>query len=46
MTDGNQRIVILSASVLFVLGLLLLVPVNMQRGRKAAEQANQAWAPS
>jgi len=40
MTDGNQRIAILSTSVLFVLGLLLLMPVNMQRGRQAAERAD------
>jgi UMF1 family MFS transporter len=44
MTDGNQRVAILSTSGLFVLGLLLLLPVNMQRGRRAAEQANQATA--
>jgi UMF1 family MFS transporter len=41
-TDGNQRTAILSTSVLFVLGLLLLIPVNMQRGRAAALQADQA----
>ncbi len=40
LTDGNQRTAILSTSVLFVIGLLLLIPVNMQRGRQAAEQAN------
>jgi UMF1 family MFS transporter len=40
MTDGNQRIAILSTSVLFALGLLLLIPVNMQRGRQAAERAD------
>jgi UMF1 family MFS transporter len=44
MTDGNQRVAILSTSGLFVLGLLLLLPVNMQRGCRAAEQANQATA--
>ena len=41
LTDGNQRIAILSTSVLFVLGLLLLIPVNMQRGRAAAKQADR-----
>jgi UMF1 family MFS transporter len=46
LTDGNQRVAILSTSVLFVLGLLLLIPVNMQRGRVAAEQADQALAQS
>ncbi|MBP6006228.1 MAG: MFS transporter [Rhodoferax sp.] len=36
MTNGNQRIAIASTSVLFVLGLLLLIPVNLQRGQRAA----------
>ncbi len=36
MTDGNQRIAIMSTSVLFVAGLLLLIPVNVRRGRAAA----------
>lgn len=36
MTGGNQRIAILSTSVLFLAGLLLLLPVNVQRGREAA----------
>lgn len=35
-TGGNQRIAILSTAVLFVAGLLLLLPVNMQRGRMLA----------
>lgn len=35
-TGGNQRIAILSTAVLFVGGLLLLLPIDMQRGRKAA----------
>ena len=39
MTDGNQRIAILSTSLLFVAGLVLLWPVNLQRGRAAAQQA-------
>lgn len=39
MTDGNQRIAILSTSLLFVAGLALLWPVNLQRGRAAAQQA-------
>ncbi|MCK9215505.1 MAG: MFS transporter, partial [Rhodoferax sp.] len=46
MTDGNQRIAILSTSALFVLGLLLLMPVNMQRGRQAAERADRDVAVS
>ncbi len=41
MTDGNQRTAILSTSVMFVMGLLLLIPVNMQRGRQAALQTDQ-----
>lgn len=36
MTGGNHRIAILSTSVLFLAGLLLLLPVNMKRGREAA----------
>ncbi len=39
LTGGNQRIAILSTSALFVAGLLLLLPVNVRRGRLAAEQA-------
>jgi len=35
-TGGNQRIAILSTAVLFIGGLLLLLPIDMQRGRKAA----------
>jgi UMF1 family MFS transporter len=36
MTGGNQRIAILSTAVLFIAGLLLLLPIDMQRGREAA----------
>lgn len=35
-TGGNQRVAIMSTSLLFVVGLVLLIPVNMQRGRDAA----------
>ncbi len=35
-TGGNHRLAIMSTAVLFVAGLLLLLPVNMQRGREAA----------
>lgn len=46
MTDGNQRTAILSTSVMFVLGLLLLIPVNIRRGQNAAQQADdQTSAP-
>jgi UMF1 family MFS transporter len=46
MTDGNQRTAILSTSVMFILGLLLLIPVNIRRGQKAAQLADdQMSAP-
>jgi UMF1 family MFS transporter len=35
-TGGNQRIAILSTAVLFVAGLLLLLPIDMRRGRETA----------
>ena len=35
-TGGNHRIAILSTTVLFVAGLIALIPVNMARGRAAA----------
>jgi UMF1 family MFS transporter len=40
MTGGDQRTAILSTAVLFAIGLVLLVPVNLQRGREAAVLAN------
>jgi len=42
MTGGNQRLAIASTAVLFLIGLLLLIPVNMQRGREAALQPANA----
>ncbi len=36
MTGGNQRIAILATAGLFVAGLLLLLPIDMARGRAAA----------
>lgn len=36
MTDGNQRLAIVSTALMFLIGLALLVPVDMQRGRSAA----------
>lgn len=39
-TGGNQRAAILSTAVLFVLGLLLLQKVDVQRGRDAAVAAD------
>jgi UMF1 family MFS transporter len=47
MTGGNQRIAILSTAALFVGGLLLLLPIDMRRGRAAAlrEVAQSEAAP-
>jgi UMF1 family MFS transporter len=36
MTGGNQRVALLSTSVLFIGGLLALIPVDVARGRRAA----------
>jgi UMF1 family MFS transporter len=36
LSDGNQRLAIGSTSLLFVLGLVLLMPVDVQRGRRMA----------
>ena len=40
MTGGNQRLAILSTASLFVIGLVLLMPINVKRGRAAAERAD------
>ncbi len=40
MAGGNQRVAILSTAVLFVAGLVLLVKVDMTRGREAALAAD------
>jgi UMF1 family MFS transporter len=40
-TGGNHRLAILSTAALFVIGLLLLWPVNMARGERAAAEAPQ-----
>jgi UMF1 family MFS transporter len=42
MTGGNQRLAIGFTAVLFLIGLALLMPVNMQRGREAALQPGSA----
>ncbi len=42
MTGGDQRTAILSTAVLFAVGLALLIPVNVQRGREAALAADTA----
>jgi len=39
-SGGNQRLAIMSTSGLFVAGLLLLLPVNVKRGRDAALQVH------
>ena len=36
LTEGNQRLAIVSTGLFFVLGLALLAPVNVERGRRAA----------
>ena len=38
-TGGNQRLAIASTAALFIAGLVLLLPVNVQRGRAAALSA-------
>ena len=40
-TGGNQRVAILATAAFFVGGLLLLLPIRMQRGRDAALSAPQ-----
>jgi UMF1 family MFS transporter len=40
LSDGNQRLAIGSTSVLFILGLVLLVPVDVERGRLAAQASH------
>lgn len=44
MTGGNQRLAIGFTAVLFVAGLALLMPVNMQRGRAAALEGQASAA--
>ncbi|QJW85789.1 MFS transporter [Ramlibacter terrae] len=41
-TGGNQRMAIMSTAAMFVIGLVLLVKVDVQRGREAALQAAPA----
>jgi UMF1 family MFS transporter len=40
MTGGNHRIAIASTAVLFAAGLIVLLKIDIERGREAAEQAN------
>jgi len=37
LSDGNQRLAIGATSLMFVLGLVLLMPLNVERGRLAAQ---------
>lgn len=37
LSGGNQRLAIGATSLLFVLGLVLLMPVDVERGRRAAQ---------
>jgi UMF1 family MFS transporter len=41
LTDGNQRMAISATTVLFLTGWLLLLPVNLQRGRALAVRTYQ-----
>lgn len=40
LSDGNQRLAIAATGLLFVAGLLLLIPVKLDRGRVAAQAAD------
>jgi UMF1 family MFS transporter len=40
LSDGNQRLAIAATGLLFVAGLLLLIPVRLGRGRAAAQAAD------
>ena len=41
LTDGNQRLAISITGVLFLAGLLLLIPIQLDRGRHAALNAQK-----
>jgi MFS transporter, UMF1 family len=36
-TGGNQRVALMSTTVLFAIGLVLLIPINVERGTQAAK---------
>ena len=40
LSDGNQRMAIAATGLLFVAGLLLLIPIRLGRGRAAAQAAD------
>ncbi len=47
LTDGNHRLAILSTGMFFLAGLLMLIPINIQRGAAAARgSADSAYPPS
>jgi len=45
LAGGNHRVAIVSTGLFFLIGLLLLLPINVARGAAAAEQANGAAGP-
>lgn len=44
LSDGNQRMAIAATGLLFVAGMLLLIPLQLGRGRAAAEAADASAA--
>ena len=42
LTAGNHRLAIMSTALFFVFGLVLLVPVDVARGRRAARPDGDA----
>lgn len=42
LTDGNQRMAIAATTSLFLLGWLLLLPVNLMRGQQFAALSREA----
>ncbi|MFN0163219.1 MAG: MFS transporter [Burkholderiales bacterium] len=44
-TGGNQRVAILSTAVLFIAGLILLLPIDVARGRASAEDLKPVAGP-
>lgn len=44
LSEGNQRLAIGSTSLLFILGLVLLMPVDLARGRQAAQSPPRSAA--
>nr|WP_322348724.1 MFS transporter [Orrella marina] len=44
LSDGDQRLAISATSLLFVAGLILMLPINLERGRRAAANASPPLA--